>query len=132
MKDSIAQFIENYVSVKDLITGLLVTAISGLCALIFRAIWKRLKTLRQDKEKTRSVLQYTALFFSFAYLSGMGIFIGINRDNPLRVICGTLFIVYFSIRLSILMKSIFDESVDSSQNRFPSEINSDGDSSSDK
>lgn len=46
----------------------------------------------------------------------------------------TLFIVivYFSIRLSILVKSIFDESVDARQNRLPPEINSDGDSSSDK
>lgn len=46
----------------------------------------------------------------------------------------TLFIVivYFSIHLSILVKSILDESVDSSQNRLPTEINPDGDSSSNK
>ena len=52
MKDCIAQFIENYVSVRDLVTGLLIAAISGICALIFRAIGKRLKVLRQNKEKT--------------------------------------------------------------------------------
>lgn len=132
MKDCIAQFIENYVSVRDLVTGLLIAAISGICALIFRAIGKRLKVLRQNKEKTRTILQYVMLFVAFSYSGGMGVFIGINHDNPSRVICGVLFIVYFSIRLSILMKSILDESVDSSQNRLPTEINSDGDSSSDK
>lgn len=132
MKDSIAQFVENYVSVRDLVTGLLIAAISGICALIFRAIGKRFKALRQNKEKTRTILQYVMLFVAFSYSGGMGVFIGINHDNPSRVICGTLFIVYFSIRLSILMKSILDESVDASQNRLPTEINSDGDSSSDK
>lgn len=132
MKDCIAQFIENYVSVRDLVTGLLIAAISGTCALIFRAIGKRLKVLRQNKEKTRTILQYVMLFVAFSYSGGMGVFIGINHDTPSRVICGVLFIVYFSIRLSILMKSILDESVDSSQNRLPTEINSDGDSSSDK
>lgn len=132
MKDCIAQFIENYVSVRDLVTGLLIAAISGICALIFRAIGKQLKVLRQNKEKTRTILQYVMLFVAFSYSGGMGVFIGINHDNPSRVICGVLFIVYFSIRLSILMKSILDESVDSSQNRLPTEINSDGDSSSDK
>lgn len=132
MKDSIAHFVENYVSVRDLVTGLLIAAISGICALIIRAIGKRLKALQQDKEKARNILQYVMLFAAFSYCGGMGVFIGKNYDNPLRVICGTIFIVYFSIRLSILVKSLLDESVDASQNRLPTEINSDGDSSSDK
>lgn len=132
MKDSIAQFVENYVSVPDLVTGLLIAAISGSCALIIRAIGKRFKALRQDKEKTRTILQYVMLFAAFSCCVGIGVFIGKNNDNPLLVICGAIFIVYFSIRLSILVKSIFDESVDARQNRLPPEINSDGDSSSDK
>lgn len=132
MKDSIARFVENYVSVPDIVTGLIIAAISGICALTIRAIGKRLDALRQDKEKTRTILQYVMLFVASSYSGGMGVFIGINHDNPLRVICGAIFIVYFSIRLSILVKSLLDESVDACQNRLPTEINSDGDSSSDK
>ena len=65
MKEFIARFVENYVSVPDLVTGLLVTAISGVAVLIIRAIWKWIKSLQQDKKKLRSVLQYVALFIAF-------------------------------------------------------------------
>ena len=69
---------------------------------------------------------------AFSYSGGMGVFIGVNHDDLSRVICGTIFIVYFSVRMSLLMKSILDESANSGQDSFPAEINSDGDSSSDK
>lgn len=132
MRDSIAQFIENYVSVKDIITNLIVAAITGILSLIFHTILKRLKALQKDKAKTRTILQYVILFMAFSYSGGMGVFIGVNHDDLSRVICGTIFIVYFSVRMSLLMKSILDESANSGQDSFPAEINSDGDSSSDK
>lgn len=65
MRDFIAKFVENYVSVPDLVIGLLVTAIGGIATLILRAIWKWIKSLQQDKRKLRSVLQYVTLFIAF-------------------------------------------------------------------
>lgn len=81
MRDFIAKFVENYVSVPDLVTGLLVTAIGGIATLILRAIWKWIKSLQQDKRKLRSVLQYVTLFIAFTYSGGIGIYIGINRNG---------------------------------------------------
>lgn len=132
MKDSIAQFVENYVSVPDLVTGLLVTAISGVAALIIRAIWKWIKSLQQDKKKLRSVLQYVALFIAFTYSGGIGIYIGINRNRTFCVIYGALLIVCFAVRLSILVKSLLDEPMDSSQDDLPAVVDSNCDSGSNK
>lgn len=132
MKDSIAEFVKNYVSVPDLVTGLLVTAISAIAALILRAIWKWIKSLQQDKKKLRSVLQYVTLFIAFTYSGGIGVYIGVNRDRTFCVIYGTVLIVYFAVRLSILVKSLLDEPVDSRQDDLPAVIDSNCDSGSNK
>lgn len=132
MKDSIAEFVKNYVSVTDLVTGLLVTAISGIAALIFRAIWKWIKSLQQDKEKLRAVLQYVTLFIAFTYSGGIGVYIGINRDRTFCVISGAVLIVCFAVRLSILVKALVDEPADSSQDDLPAVVDRDRDGSSDK
>lgn len=132
MRDFIAKFVENYVSVPDLVTGLLVTAIGGIATLILRAIWKWIKSLRQDKRKLRSVLQYVTLFIAFTYSGGIGIYIGINRNRTFCVIYGVVLIVYFAVRLSILVKPLIDEPVDSRQDDLPAVIDSNCDSGSNK
>lgn len=132
MKDSIAEFVKNYVSVPDLVTGLLVTAISGIAALIFRAIWKWLKSLQRNKENLRSVLQYVTLFLAFTYSGGIGVYIGTNRDNLFCVIYGVFLIVCIAVRLSILMKPLLDEPVGSRQDGLPAVVDRDRDGSSDK
>ncbi len=132
MRDFIAWFVENYVSVPDLVTGLLVTAISAIAALILRAIWKWIKSLQQDKKKLRSVLQYVTLFIAFTYSGGIGIYIGINRSRTFCVIYGAVLIVYFAVRLSILVKSLIDEPIDSRQDDLPAVVDSNCDSGSNK
>lgn len=132
MRDFIAWFVENYVSVPDLVTGLLVTAISAIAALILRAIWKWIKSLQQDKKKLRSVLQYVTLFIAFTYSGGIGIYIGINRSRTFCVIYGVVLIVYFAVRLSILVKSLIDEPIDSRQDDLPAVVDSNCDSGSNK
>ena len=116
----------------DLVTGLLVTAIGGIATLILRAIWKWIKSLQQDKRKLRSVLQYVTLFIAFTYSGGIGIYIGINRNRTFCVIYGVVLIVYFAVRLSILVKSLIDEPIDSRQDDLPAVIDSNCDSGSNK
>lgn len=132
MKDSIAEFVKNYVSVPDLVTGLLVTAISAIAALILRAIWKWVKSLQQDKKKLRTVLQHVTLFLAFALPGGIGVYIGINRDKLFCVIYGVALIVYLATRLSILVQPLLDEPIDSRQNGLPAVIDSNRDGSSNK
>ena len=132
VRDFIAKFVENYVSVPDLVTGLLVMAIGGIATLILRAIWKWIKSLQQDKRKLRSVLQYVTLFIAFTYSGGIGIYIGINRNRTFCVIYGVVLIVYFAVRLSILVKSLIDEPIDSRQDDLPAVIDSNCDSGSNK
>lgn len=132
MRDFIAKFVENYVSVPDLVTGLLVTAIGVIATLILRAIWKWIKSLQQDKRKLRSVLQYVTLFIAFTYSGGIGIYIGINRNRTFCVIYGVVLIVYFAVRLSILVKSLIDEPIDSRQDDLPAVVDSNCDSGSNK
>lgn len=132
MRDFIARFVENYVSVPDLVTGLLVAAIGGIAASILRAIWKWIKSLQQDKRKLRLVLQYVTLFIAFTYSGGIGIYIGINRKRTFCVIYGVVLIVYFAVRLSILVKSLINEPIDSSQDDLPAVIDSNCDSGSNK
>lgn len=132
MKEFIARFVENYVSVPDLVTGLLVTAISAIATLILRAIWKWVKSLQQDKKKLRTVLQYVTLFLTFACPGGIGVYIGINRDKLFCVIYGLALIVYLAVRLSILVQPLMDEPINSRQDDLPAVIDSNRDSGSNK
>ena len=139
MRDFIAKFVENYVSVPDLVTGLLVTAIGGIATLILRAIWKWIKSLQQDKRKPEQIEKIkesaainTAVLDLVSSKIKAGIYIGINRNRTFCVIYGVVLIVYFAVRLSILVKSLIDEPIDSRQDDLPAVIDSNCDSGSNK
>lgn len=130
--ESISEFIEKYVSVSDIVTTLITMAIAGVFTLILRAIWKGIKKLSKDKQKTRNVLQYIVLFLCFEFPFGIGLFVGLNRDNALRVICWSIFAVYFAIRLSVLIKQLLDETANPGEDCFAGESECNDDRVSDE